>query len=122
HAALNLLRRNRSGGGEGRADFLLDAQSQRRKVGIVLLEQEGIQTTAVLDGAQGGSGDAQLDRTVQRVRDQGDVHQIGEKTAAGAVEGVRNIVAHHNALAGQFAATCHWSRSCLCKGPAWRDR
>src|SRR5690606_534758 len=59
------LKRWKSGGGLSGADFLLDAQRQRRQVGIVLLEQEGIEATAVLDGAQRRSRHAQLDRTVQ---------------------------------------------------------
>src|SRR5690606_24536375 len=93
---------------------------QRRQIGISLLEQESIEATAVLDGAQGSGADAQLDRTAQSVRHQGDVDEVGEEAATGTVESVRNVVANHYALAGQFTATCHCLISCLCKGPAWR--
>src|SRR5690606_31306723 len=101
------LKRWKSGGGLSGADFLLDAQRQRRQIGIVLLEQEGIEATAVLDGAQRRSRHAQLDRTVQRLGQQGHVEQVGEKAAAGTVERVGNVVSDHHALAGQFTATSH---------------
>src|SRR5690606_13224270 len=76
----------------------------------------------MLDGAQGCSGNAQLDRAAKSLGHQRDVEQVREEPAAGTVEGVGNIVAHHHTLAGEFAATCHWEISCLCKGPAWRRR
>ena len=93
--------------GEGGADFLLDAQRQRRQIGVGLLDQEGIEASAMFDSAQGCSGNAQLDRAVQRLGDQRNVDEVGEETAAVTVEGVRNGVAHQDAFAGKFAATCH---------------
>jgi len=50
---------------------------------------------------------AQLDRPSERVRDHGDVEQVGQEAPLGLDIGVAHLVPDLRGLAGQFAAPRH---------------
>src|SRR5208283_4144922 len=85
-----------------------ESEGVDREFGVAGLEQEGVEAAAMLDRAQGGGGDAQAHRTLQRVRDQRDIDEVRQEPRTGLVIGMADEIAGLHGLAGQFATAGHW--------------
>ena len=95
-----------------RSDRLLDdlaAQkaSARAQLGLVSLQKEGVEATAVFHRAQGSSRNAEAETLAESVGNQSDMAQVRQELALRLVVCVADIVARLDALAAQFAHTGH---------------
>src|SRR6195952_2008219 len=69
-----LLRR---GGGDLLRDGALEVQRAGREVGGARLQDEGVKAAIVVDALDGVGRDAQAHVAAERIRDEGDVAQVG---------------------------------------------
>src|SRR5690554_469977 len=70
--------------------------------------QDGVNADLV-DSAQRLGGYTQADPAVFALYPETARLQVGKETTLGFVVGVRDVVAHHRALAGNLAYACHGS-------------
>src|SRR5690349_13911884 len=68
--------------------------------------EDGIDAVLV-DGAQGGTGNTQLDPTVLRSHPEAALVKVGKEAATGLVHCMRDVVAGRRSLAGYLADTGH---------------
>jgi hypothetical protein len=85
----------------------LQLQRLLRQLAPLRLDQERIQPAAMIDAFERIGRDAQADVAAERVRDEGDVAEVGQEPALGLDVGVAHLVAHLGALGRQFAAPRH---------------
>jgi hypothetical protein len=85
----------------------LNLQSTLRKLLVMGLQQEGIQTADMIDATQRLGGHAEFEVPAQLFRGDSDIAQVRQKATAGSILGVGNIVSSHHTSASQFAATRH---------------
>src|SRR5690606_41996977 len=70
--------------------------------------EDGIDAVLV-DGAQGGSGNTQLDPAVFAGDPEAALMQVRHEATAGLVHGMRDVVAGRRTLAGDLAYTGHYA-------------
>ena len=90
----------------------LELQRPRRQFGVARFGEERIEAAAMIDAAQRLGADAQPDRTAERIGNQRDVKQVGQKPPLGFAVGVADPVADLPRLTGQLASPCHGRESC----------
>src|SRR4051812_18927938 len=88
-------------------DLAAQQTGAHRQFGFVCLDQERVETTAVLNGTKSSSRNAKTVALAESVGDQRNLAQIREEPALGLVVGVADIVANHDCLAAQFAHAGH---------------
>src|SRR5215510_6108754 len=89
------------------SDLSLQLERLRGQVVVLRLQQERIKTAAMIDCLERVRRNAQLDRAAERVRDHGDVEQIGQEAPLGLDVGVADLVPNLRSLAGEFAPPRH---------------
>ena len=96
----------------GLADLLLDRALQIQRAGgehVGLgLQQVLVEAAIVVDALDRIGRDAQAHVAGERVRDEGDVDQVGQEAPLGLDVRVAHLVAHLGALGRQFAAPGHF--------------
>ena len=61
----------------------------------------------MIDGLERIGADAQLDLAAERIRDHGDIEQVGQETPLGLDIGVAHLMPDLRRLAGQIAPPRH---------------
>src|SRR5262245_23533141 len=89
------------------SDLPLQLERLRGQVVVLRLQQERIKTAAMIDRLECVRRNAQLDRAAERVRDHGDVEQIGQEAPLGLDVGDADLVPSLLTLAGEYAPTRH---------------
>src|SRR5581483_9993766 len=81
-------------------DLPLEDEHARRQFGILGLEQEGVEAAAMIDAFKRIRGNPQPERAAERVRDQRDVEQVGQKPPLGLAVRMAHLVPDLTGLAG----------------------
>ena len=85
-------------------NLALDGEGAAGKVGIVRLDQKGVETAAMLDRAQRRRGDAETKLALQDVRDQRDVAEVRQEPRP------RLMVRMADQIAGRYADKLSYKR------------
>jgi len=105
----------------GRSSGLLrlgaqDAALQRlrlfRQAAVRRADQERVEATIMLDGADAIGREPNLDRSAQHIGEEGLLLQVGQVAAARLVVRVADVMSAQNSFACEFAAPCHYEKSC----------
>src|SRR5215831_8572062 len=102
-----------SGGGVWRARLAelanpaLEIERSPRQVPVFCFHQEGVEAAAVVHRSQRIRRDTQLDGAAQRVRHQGDIEQIGQKSPLRLDVRVAHPMTDLGSPAGQLAPSGH---------------
>ena len=89
------------------ADLPLELERLARKGVVLRLHEKGIETAAMIHRLERVRRHAQLDRAAERIRDHGDIEQVGQEAPLGLDVRVAHLVPDLRGLAGQFAPPRH---------------
>src|SRR5215469_14579827 len=92
-------------------DLALELERPRRKLGVLGLEQEGVEAAAMVDGLERIGGHPQPHAPAEHVRHQRDIEQVGLELPLGLAVGVAHFMTDLTVLAGELATPCHGSNS-----------
>ena len=85
----------------------LSRRAFKRQLIVAGLQQERVETAAMLHRAQGMGADGQAHALLQRLAFQRDIAQIRQEPALGPALGMAHIIAGKHGFAGELAATGH---------------
>src|SRR5271165_5734429 len=91
----------------GLADLALEVARPVGQLRVLRLDEKRVEAATMVDCPQRICRHAQLHRAAERIRDQGDVEEVGQEPPLRLDVGMAYLVTDLSRLAGQIASTRH---------------